>query len=339
MYGGKGDTMMWAHLCYVLPIALFVIISLALLTWYGVRYQQIIALLSSEQHRALMVPGYSAKRFWIKLVCYGAAVFGIAFALLRPQSMRDTPIVRHEQGRDVVIAVDISRSMLAQDCQPNRLACAKAKIIDLVTQLHSERVGLIVFSGAAFVQSPLTKDMQAFRLFLDALDPQMLSVAGTTALDQALLAGVQMFSQVPRKNKLMILVTDGEDFSKNLDHARSEVEKIGLSVAIWGVGTPEGAPVPTLNEAGVVIGHQRDAKNAIVISRLNESLLRSIAEASGSMYTRLTPKQDADIEHILSWVRAREAEAFATTSQRDYHEWHMVGSAAALLFLLIAWLL
>ena len=230
-------------------------------------------------------------------------MIGIVFllgAFLRPQWGKQEQMVTQE-GRDLIIAVDISRSMLAQDVKPNRLTFAKEKIKKLLYNLSCERVGLIVFSGSTIIQCPLTTDYAAFFLFLDQLDVDTIS-QGTTALDQAIKASLQVFESIPtRKTKLLIAFTDGEDFSSNLQGVKDRVIADGLSIFTVGVGTDHGAPVPILNDQQKQIGWEKDEHGKVIMSRLNEKLLIDISMQSGGKYVHAVAGDD-DIKLLINSI-------------------------------------
>ena len=178
--------------------------------------------------RYALLSNASSKKQIARTVLLSTALLFLFIALLRPQWNRSEETVMQE-GRDLYIGLDISRSMLAVDCKPNRLLYAKDKIKRLLKNLSSERVGLILFSGTAFVQCPLTSDYSAFYLYLDAVDAELIS-SGTTALDQAIRQALSSFFTTPeRKNKLLVLFTDGEDFSHNLAGIKKEAAQENLS--------------------------------------------------------------------------------------------------------------
>jgi len=235
-----------------------------------------------------------------------AAVVFLCIALLRPQWGKTEEEIT-QTGRDLYIALDISRSMLASDCPPNRLLCAKEKIKQLLKRLSCERVGLILFSGVAFVQCPLTTDYAAFNLYLDAVDAELIS-SGTTALDQAIRQALTSFSTMPeRKSKLLVLFTDGEDFSHNLHDIKKESVEANLSIFTVGVGTVDGAPVPFFDEYGVRKGHQKNNQGGVVISRLNEDILQSLSRDAGGSYIQVTDNND-DIEALVLSVNSFDKE-------------------------------
>ena len=228
--------------------------------------------------------------------------------------------------------------MLAQDCLPNRIEFAKKKVRSLLQLLSCERVGLILFSGSTLVQCPLTADYSAFYMFLDQIDAEVIS-SGTTALDRALKKALEAFKQTPeRKHKLVVLFTDGEDFSRNLAYIKNKVIKEGMSVFTLGVGTPEGAPIPVVDRQGKQNGHQKDAKGNVVISRLNEEMLNSLARDSGGIYMRVT-KDDSDVRRIVDRVNTFEKEKIndkkLSITEQQYHYFLLV----SLVCFALEWLL
>lgn len=261
---------------------------------------------------------HSAKKQLLKSCLFMTGFLFLCIAFLRPQWDKSEETIMQE-GRDVYIALDISRSMLATDCSPNRLQCAKEKIKRLVKKLSCERVGLILFSGSAFVQCPLTTDYGAFFLYLDAVDAELIS-SGTTALDQAIQQALISFSSVAdRKSKLLVLFTDGEDFSHNLSDIKQQALRSNLSIFTMGVGTPEGAPVPLFDHHGNIVGHQKDAKGGVVISRLNEGVLSALSQDAGGKYIRATDNDD-DIISFVHAVQLFEKDQFAEQKISRYED-------------------
>ena len=280
------------------------IVLCGMLVYRFVKYKHVYALVVGTGFTLLR--NVSIKKQLIKLFLMIVGVLFLFAALFRPQWSKSEEVVVHK-GRDLYIALDISRSMLAADCTPNRLQRAKDKIKYLLKKLSCERVGLILFSGSAFVQCPLTTDYGAFYLYLDAVDAELIS-SGTTSLDQAITQAIKSFEATPhRKNKLLVLFTDGEDFSHNLGGVKQEAIAKNLSIFTFGVGSPEGAPIPVLNDHGKLIGHQKDAQGTIVISRLNEDMLRMLSQDAGGSYIRITENND-DVNSFIKKVEAREKE-------------------------------
>ncbi len=259
------------------------------------------------------------------LLCF--AVSFLFIALLRPQ-WNEKDIEVKQEGRELFIALDVSRSMLATDCAPNRLTCAKEKITQLLNTLACERVGLILFSGSAFVQCPLTADYDAFNMFLSHVDAETIS-SGTTALDKALEAAMKSFEHVSdSSNKIVILFTDGEDFSHNLSSIKQKASKRGVSLFAVGVGTQAGAPVPLFDHHGKQVGHQKDKYGKIVISRLNEAMLSALTRDLGGVYVPMTENND-DIVRLAGWVESFEKSEFkdahVISKEDTYHYFIAVG--------------
>jgi len=276
-------------------------------------------------------------RAWIKALLYSGAVLAIFFAMLQPMIKKADEKVKQE-GRDVFIALDISRSMLATDCTPSRLQCAKEKIKQLLSLLSCERVGLILFSGSSIIQCPLTTDYHAFNLFLDAVDVETIS-SGTTSLEQAVAQARSAYQSMPsKKNKLLLIVTDGEDFSSNLSAMKDAAIQDGIHIFTLGVGSVEGAPIPLFDVNGSVIGHQKDARGAVVISRLNEGILQNLATQTGSTYVRVT-NDNSDARAIANTITTFEKEQFDETSVSRFEEQYPYFLLVSFFCLLLEWIL
>lgn len=320
------------HLVW-LPV---IVISVLLLVYRFNRLRKALAVLAGTSIHSLLTH-ISVRKHVIKIMLTSISLCFLLLALLRPQWHKAEETVIQE-GRDLFVAFDISRSMLATDCAPNRLACAKQKITRLLKRLSCERVGLILFSGAAFVQCPLTSDYSAFTMYLDQVDAEMIS-SGTTALDEAIKQALKAFANMPeRKNKLLVLFTDGEDFSHNLAGVKQEVAKAGLSIFTVGIGTPEGAPVPLFDANGKAIGHQKDAKGAVVISRLNEGILGTLARDTGGMYLRATP-DDNDVDTLVQHVHAFEKERLEDKTYARLEEQYPYFLLVSFICFALEWLL
>lgn len=273
----------------------------------------------------------------LKASLYFLGVLFFIIALLKPMWNKQEESVMQE-GRDLFIALDISRSMLAQDCVPDRLSCAKQKIKQLVQSLESQRVALILFSGSAFIQCPLTSDYGAFFMFLDQVDVETIS-SGTTALDQALKVTLDAVRTVPhKKHKLLALFTDGEDFSTRLHKLREDIQKENLKVFTFGVGCVQGAPIPLYDQQGSIIGHQKDAQGKIVISRLNENLLSSLAEDAGGIYVPMTAG-DQDIVTVVKTLNSFEKEAIEEKKVSHYQDQYHYPLFVSLCCFILEWIL
>jgi Ca-activated chloride channel family protein len=196
-----------------------------------------------------------------------------------------------QEGVDIVVALDVSTSMLAKDIKPNRLSRAKRKISDLLNMLDGDRIGLVAFAGTAFVQCPLTLDYSAAKLFLNATDTDLISTQGT-ALADAIQKSVQAFGIGDDQSKAVIMITDGENHSGDpLKVAKLAAEQ-GVKIFTIGIGKDGGAPIP--DSAG---GFKKDAEGEIVLTRLDETILQQIALETGGVYVR-SVTGDLDLNKI-----------------------------------------
>ncbi|MBZ0271458.1 VWA domain-containing protein [bacterium] len=186
------------------------------------------------------------------------------------------------RGIDVVVGVDVSRSMLAEDFAPNRLQKAKHQLDALLEKLQGDRVAVMAFAGEAYLYCPLTLDYSAARLYLGILSPDAIPTPGTN-LEDAIRTGARAFESAERKHKVLLLLTDGENLQgKTLDAARDAAAE-GVVIYAIGIGSPEGAPIPIRDAAGEVT-YKKDASGKVVMSKLDEDTLKAVAEASGGAY-------------------------------------------------------
>ncbi len=329
-----GITFASANNLLFLPVLMVVI---GIIIWYYLTKKRVVATLAAPQWQSFLVMNYSPHKQFIKQMALTLGFSFLFLAFLQPQwDKKEEPII--QEGRDLFIALDISKSMLAQDIFPNRLTVAKSKISNLLAMLGSERVGLLLFSGSSVVQCPLTSDFDAFKMFLNQIDYTTMS-SGTTALDSAIQKVVDMFKTIEhKKNKVLVVFTDGEDFSSNLSGIKQEAQKMGLRIITIGIGTPEGAPIPLIDEQGNKSGYQMDEKGAVVISSLNEGILSSLASSLGGLYVRATGDLQ-DLKKVVSYVERMEKERFDDKKVQSLQEQYHYCIALSLLCFIIEWLL
>lgn len=329
-----GITFQAWHLYKVLPLF---IVLFGLCIWQMHKRFEILNLLVASKWRSSLLLHASLYKFFAKTMFYFFGLMLLFIALLQPAWGKKEEVVEQE-GRDLLIALDVSKSMLAQDRSPNRLEFAKAKIRKLVNKLKSERVGLLLFSGSTIIQCPLTSDYKAFFLFLDQIDAETIS-SGTTALDQAILKAIKMYETMPsKKHKLLAIFTDGEDFSSNLAGIKAKAIEMGLTIFTLGLGTPEGAPIPLYDERGNAMGHQKDHKGAVVITRLNEGILKTLAEETGGTYLCASDNQH-DIQELIKRVEQFEKEAFEDRHFSNLEERYPYFVAGSLICFALEWML
>lgn len=314
------------------------VISITVLFWYrGIKTSRAVHILAPYNKKLQLLMHFSYKKMIGKIFLLVMATFSLYIALLRPQwGIKKEQIKQH--GRDLFIALDISRSMLAQDCNGSRLTFAKEKIKKLVNKLNSERVGLVLFSGSAFIQCPLTTDLSAFFLFLDSVDVETIA-SGATAMEKAITVVLDVYRTMPtKKNKLLVLFTDGEDFSSHLTEVQKQAHEEGLSIFACGIGTAQGAPIPLFNEKGAVIGHQKDRQGNVVVSKLQEVELQKLVTVVGGKYIHMT-NDDEDIASIVKNLYSFEKEQFDHIDQDKHIDRYGIFIALAFCFLLLEWVL
>ncbi len=206
----------------------------------------------------------------------------LIFALARPQWGTDTQVVQQE-GIQIMVALDISASMLAQDLQPDRLTRAKQTIIELMAQLRGDQVGLVLFSGASFIQFPLTNDYDTARSFLVSAAPGMISRPGTAIAD-AIRTARTGFDATRSSQKVIIVMTDGESHEGNALAEAADAAANNITIYTIGFGSPDGEPIPEFDQIGNIVGFKRDELGEVILSRLDEAGLTQIAETGGGAY-------------------------------------------------------
>ena len=263
--------------------------------------------------------GISYSRQTGRAVMLLAAILFLALAVARPQLGTHMEMMKRE-GIDIIVAVDVSPSMEALDVKPgpiSRLAKAKQEIRSLIDpeRLQGDRVGLVTFSGEAFIQCPLTLDYAAARMFLDVIDPEIIPVPGT-AIGEAIRTATSGFDRKERKHKVLILLTDGEDHDTNPIGAADAARQEGVKIYTVGIGNPEGEPIPIYNQRDERIGFKKDGNGEIIVSKMDETTLQKIALTTGGKYYRATAdgrELDSLLGEIDNLQRAQLQSRFETT--------------------------
>jgi Ca-activated chloride channel homolog len=309
------------HLLWVL--ALQAVMLLAYWRWRTRHLRQ----LGSPQLEERLLVGFSKARFWIKNGLFAVVAALIALAIANPQKMvRETPPAK--ESADVLIALDVSRSMLANDVAPNRLTQAKTFVETLVKSLRSERVGLLVFAGDAFPQAPLTNDPDALLLFIKNAAPDAVNDQGTNFASAIELAQ-RMLPENSDAGKALIIISDGENHTPEALEAAKKAKDGGLTIHVVGVGTVGGSSIP------VATGNLlRDYSGQVVRTRLDESVLREVAQAGGGIYTKTGEGKNPlnDIKTAITNLRRTTVEQQTVTTYHSYFQWLIL---PALLLLII----
>ncbi len=267
-----------------------------------------------------LVPPTSTGRAWLRGAVLGAALLGVLLAAAGPRWGFSWEEVQR-RGVDVVVALDLSRSMLAEDAKPNRLVAAKREITDLIELLQGDRVGLVAFAGTAYTQCPLTLDYGAFSVFLDQMDPDWVPVGGTD-LAEAVRVSMKTFQEGERSGRAVILITDGEDHSGELQEAAEEARKEGVHVFVVGMGAPEGAPIPDGRGGFIKEGGK------VVLSKLDEPGLKELALTTDGTYVR-SVAGDLDLrriynEDIKGTLQARDLSSSRRRRWEERFQWALL---------------
>ena len=275
-----------------------------------------------------LMPDYSGARGWIKITLFSLSIGFIALALARPQTGSKLSNVEVE-GREVVLVVDVSNSMLAEDVTPSRMARTRYAITRLVERMKDDRLGIVAFAEDAEVVLPITGDYKMAKSVVKRLEPALIAAQGTNigkALETALLSFTE--STKESRSRVMILITDGEEHNQSTEEAIERAVSQGVMVCAIGIGTPEGT---ALKIDGKLI-EEEDGK--MVVTKLGEPLLQQIAEATGGIYVR-SRNESFGLEEIIERLDQIEETQLMQISFEEYDEQYQWFLGAALLLLLI----
>jgi len=274
--------------------------------------------IGDAQLAARLVSARSERKSILKAALIIGAVLLLALALTRPQIGGKSTLVKRE-GIDILFVMDVSKSMLAEDIRPSRLKRAQLELQSLLMELHGDRVGIVSFAGAAFVQCPLTTDYGAARIFLKNLNPNDMPVQGT-AIGDALIMAHQLLtaSKESSASRLVVLLTDGEDHGKQLEESMAKLEADKIPVFVVGIGSASGEPIPEYGEDGQMSGYKKSEEGKTVMSRLNESLLSGLAEKSGGRYVSL--QAGGSLSELHDYVKRMQKREFESSLYTQYDE-------------------
>ena len=237
-----------------------------------------------------------------------------------------------QKGVDIILAVDVSPSMLVEDIKPDRLERAKREIMDFLKVVQGDRIGLVVFAGAAFVQCPLTLDYAALRMFLNSIKPDLIPVLGTD-LGAAIETAVSAFDFKSETDKVILLITDGEDNEGRGFKAAKKAAEKGVKLFVFGMGEPSGGPIPEGDGKG---GFKKDKAGRLILSKLNEVSLKRMASVAGGTYARsVAGDLDLDIIYFDGIKSRTEAKALKSGKITVYEERFGIFLIAAFFFLIL----
>jgi Ca-activated chloride channel family protein len=305
----------YLYLLTLIPLA-------ALLFAYTARLKRAnIARLGTPALIASLSTSVSESRRQWKMTLWFLALAALLVAMSRPRWGTEVQISAH-RGVQVMVALDVSTSMLAEDIKPNRLARAKLTVEELMDRLGGNELGLVLFSGAAFVQFPLTGDLSTAQRFINAASPEAISRSGT-ALEEAIHVALAGFPKEIASSRVILLLTDGEGHVGDPLVAAAAASDAGVTLHAIGFGSSEGEPIPIRDKTGTLVGYKKDAHGEIVLSRLDEKTLQQLASRTGGLYYRGSASggEISSITNAIAALDTGELESQFETRGVERFEW------------------
>jgi Ca-activated chloride channel family protein len=315
---------MWLYLLLLVPLILIL---------YGVgeamRSRRVKSFGDPALVEALM-PSRSKAKGWVRCVLFALAFMFFVIGLARPQ-IGARLAEKKKHGAEIMIVLDVSNSMLAEDYSPNRLERAKLSISRLTDKLRDDRIGLVLFAGTSFVQLPVTSDYTSAKMFLPGITTESVPVQGT-AMGDAILTAAKCFSEQSEKSRVIIVISDGENHEDDPVQAAKTATEVGAKVYTIGVGSPEGQPIPIGGEL------LKDKDGNIVVTRLDEETLRKVAREGNGAYVH-AGNDEFGLNPIIADIRRMEDEEFGSVVFEQYNEQYMYFFWAALVLLVVEMLI
>ena len=311
----------------LLSIPLLLVLFIGLLIWKKTMQNRF----ADKELLKKLSPNRSTFKSVLKIVVVSLALACLVVALVNPKIGTKLETVKRE-GVDVVFAIDVSKSMLAEDIAPNRLDKAKQLVTQIINNLASDRIGIIGYAGSAFPQLPITTDYGSGKMFLQAMNTDMTSSQGT-AINEAIELAKKYYDDEEQTNRVLFIISDGEDHEGNVVSIAEEAANEGIKIFTIGVGTEKGGPIP-LKQNGIVQRYKKDSQGETVITKLNPTILQEIAEeANGTYIDGSNTKSVVDqVTEILQNMDKTEFEAKQFADFKDQFQWFL-GAGLLLLFL------
>jgi Ca-activated chloride channel family protein len=305
----------FAHTIYLwglLLIPIFLLLYVLVTRWK----KKALASLGDRAVVDNMMPQVSFSRPWVKFILFAVAFGFLVLGLADPQ-IGSKMEEEKRKGADLMILLDVSNSMMAQDMAPSRLENAKQAIAQLIDNLHSDRIGLIVFAGEAYVQLPMTTDYSAAKLFLSTINTNMVPTQGT-AIGAAIDLGMKSFDFKDGTGKAMIIITDGENHEDDAVAAAKNATGQDVMVNVIGIGSPDGAPIP-IYQGNKQVGFHTDSAGHNVVSKLNEDMGKEIAAAGNGAYVRAT-NSNSGLGIVMDQINKVQRKTYDAKSFKDFED-------------------
>jgi len=318
----------FAHIYYfylLLLIPLFVTVFILFLVWRNKALNRF----GNRTVLLQLMPEYSNVRLVLKFILLLFAYSFLIIAIAGPQTGSKLEEVKRK-GIDLILTVDVSNSMLAEDIKPDRLERAKQSISRLIDKLDGDRIGIVVFAGKAYMQLPITTDYGAAKMFLSMISTNIISAQGTAIAD-ALEMATSSFGQ-SKHNKAIVIITDGEDHQGNVLERTEAAVKQGISIYTIGMGSLDGAPIPIYN-GKIQTGYKKDREGTTIISRLDETLLQRMASLGNGIYVRAN-NAETGLQKIFEDISKIQKTEIESRQFSDYEDRFQYFLALSLLFLI-----
>ncbi|MBG0859901.1 MAG: VWA domain-containing protein [Bacteroidales bacterium] len=309
---------------------LLLLLPVLLILWIlnEIRKRNALSRLGEKNLVSRLIPEQSGMRPLVKFILVLIASTSCIIILARPQFGTRLEEVR-KQGVEVIIALDVSNSMLAEDIQPDRLTRAKQALTRLIDNLENDRIGLIVFAGDAYTQIPITTDYVSAKMFLSTIGPEMVPKQGT-AIGAAIDLGIRSFTPGEGKSKAMIILTDGENHEDDPVAKAAEAAEHGIVIHTIGIGSTEGVPVPVMVSGRKEFLKDRDGNT--VITKLDEEILKKTAISANGIYIRAS-NTNIGLDEIFSEIKKMKKEELESMMYTEYNDQFQIFAAFALFFL------
>lgn len=316
------------HIAYL--NALFLVpVLIGLLIAYMIWRRKALRRFGDPEVTSRLMGARSEMRQVWKFMMMLVALISLVIGLANPQIGSKLEKVQRK-GSDLMIALDVSNSMLSQDIRPDRLTRAKQALSRLIDNLEGDRIGIVVFAGKAYIQLPITADYAAAKMFLNTISTSIVPSQGTVIGDAIDLA-VQSFNQEDR-GRAIIIITDGENHEGDALESASKAAEKGIRIYTVGMGTAEGAPIPVYDQAGRMTGYKKDKQGQTIVTRLNETMLQQISSAGNGTYVRASTGRDG-LSGIFDEINALEKSEIETRMFADYESRFQYFLAVAIFFL------
>lgn len=292
---------------------------------------------AEEKTQQIIIPDLSIGKQYFKFTLWNLSFFFLVLALANPQ--KGTSVEKKERtGTDLMVCLDVSNSMLAEDLKPNRISRAKQALTQLVNQLEGDRIGIVIFAGTSVAHLPITSDYTAAKTFIEVIDTKLIETQGT-AIAESLEKAYSAFENQDetKRSRSIILISDGEDNEEGVLDVTKEIAKEGVVINTIGLGQTEGTPIPIYDKRGLS-QYKKDANGNIVLTKLNETLLKEIAEEGKGVYIRAN-NTSIGLDNILARINKMDKNEYEAVAYKSFESKFYVFAIIALFFLLLEWVI